>query len=79
MINNISTSKAIRYITAILVSIIIFIAYVLIGENLEWKNGGGAIPTIILFYAIYYTWNKLIGKDKKNNFIKNNSINDKSN
>ena len=33
-----------------------------IGGILEWKHGGGAIPMILFFAAIVWTWKTITGK-----------------
>ncbi len=50
-----------RYVYAIAACIGLFIVYAVIGGIMGWKHGGGAIPMILFFTAILWTWRAITG------------------
>jgi hypothetical protein len=50
-----------RYVYAISACIGLFIVYTIIGGIMGWKHGGGAIPMILFFAAVVWTWRAIIG------------------
>jgi hypothetical protein len=50
-----------RTFYAILVCLAMFVAYVLIGVSLGWKNGGGVIPNVIFFFCLAAVWKAIRG------------------
>lgn len=50
-----------RYVYAIAACIGLFLLYAVIGTILGWKSGGGAIPMILFFAAVVWTWKSITG------------------
>ena len=50
-----------RYVYAIAACIGLFIVYAVIGGIMGWKHGSGAIPMILFFAAILWTWRAITG------------------
>lgn len=50
-----------RTIVAVVVCLLIFMAYVLIGAALGWKHGGGMIPMLILLMSLRAAWKGIAG------------------
>lgn len=54
-----------KYVMAILACAGLFILYTILGAVVfGWKHGGGAIPMLILFAAMWATW-RAITKERK--------------
>lgn len=49
-----------RYALAVTLCLIIIVVHTLIGSCLGWKGGGGLIVLVPLFFALKYTWGKII-------------------
>jgi hypothetical protein len=50
-----------RYLLAIIACVIIWVLYIALGSALfGWEHGGGAIPMIIMFGIMAFTWRAIV-------------------
>lgn len=54
-----------NYVYAIVLSLVAFLAYVAIGATLEWNNGGGVLPMMMLMGTIGWIWKRTLARNKE--------------
>ncbi|OOY36782.1 hypothetical protein BOV89_10660 [Solemya velum gill symbiont] len=56
-----------RYAIALLICIAIYFSFHILGAYLGWKAGGGVIPNLVLFAALFAVWKAITTKEPEDN------------